>query len=105
MNFLNRLAFKNIHDLLAPGGSILATLMVYYPVFEVYLSMSKDQKWSKHIKNVHNHISPYYFSENPPADCIKYAESAGFSVESCELINTSWTHKDTATFKGINSNK
>lgn len=58
-----RRAFENIFNLLDKEGECFIILVAYNPVFEVYRTLTKDEKWNTWVHDVEKYISPYHDSE------------------------------------------
>ncbi|XP_046388551.1 juvenile hormone acid O-methyltransferase [Ischnura elegans] len=79
-----RIAMKNIHDLLMPEGEALLVFLASSPIFDVYEHMASSPKWSKYTKDYENYISPYHHSKTPTQDLKNVMIDVGFQVLNCE---------------------
>ncbi|CAB3223289.1 unnamed protein product [Arctia plantaginis] len=71
-------AFENIFNLLDKEGECFIILVAYNPVFEVYRTLSKNEKWSTWVYDVEKYISPYHDSEDIDDEIIPLMASVGF---------------------------
>ncbi|XP_071453967.1 juvenile hormone acid O-methyltransferase [Hetaerina americana] len=79
-----RIAMKNIYDLLVPGGEALLVFLASSPIFDVYQQMAAVSRWSKYTKDYENYISPYHHSKTPSQDLKTLLSDVGFHVAYCE---------------------
>lgn len=79
------LAFKNIFDLLAPNGDILATIFQHHPLFEHYKEMMTLEKWNKYREQMVASTSPYFYSSDPVKMLKEILERVGFRDIHVEL--------------------
>ncbi|XP_063927672.1 juvenile hormone acid O-methyltransferase-like [Zophobas morio] len=77
-------AMKNIFDMLKPGGTFLATLIVNSSFFDICESMVKDNKWPKAMADYAKSFSPYRGLDNPADKLRLFLEHAGFEVQICK---------------------
>ncbi|CAH1108135.1 unnamed protein product [Psylliodes chrysocephalus] len=71
-----RQAFKNIYQILKPGGWMFLTFFERTPVDDVFDKISKNPKWSNYRQD--EMISKYYYSDNPQKGYRKDIDAANF---------------------------
>lgn len=80
-----RLAVKNIHKLLVPGGEAVFTVIANMVFNTAYEEMAKEPRWTQYMQDVEKFISPYQHSEDPVDEFSCLLESEGFQVLRCDL--------------------
>ncbi|KAJ3657569.1 hypothetical protein Zmor_009359 [Zophobas morio] len=91
-------AWKNIFDLLKPGGDTLVTIIATGPLFDFSESMAKMEKWAPFMGNVKRVISPYHHIENPADKLKNFLEKTGFLVKVCETEERCYVYSSTSQF-------
>lgn len=71
-----RRAFKNIYQILKPGGWTFLNIFERSPLDEVFEKLSKNPKWSDYGQD--EIISKYYYSENPQNEYRRDIDAANF---------------------------
>ncbi|CAH1108136.1 unnamed protein product [Psylliodes chrysocephalus] len=71
-----RRAFKNIYQILKPGGWTFLNIFERSPLDEVFEKLSKNPKWSDYGQD--EIISKYYYSENPQNEYRRDINAANF---------------------------
>lgn len=71
-----RRAFKNIHQILKPGGWMFLNIFERSPLDDLFEQISKNPKWSDYGQD--EIISKYYYSENPQKEYKKDIDAANF---------------------------
>ncbi|KAJ0173388.1 hypothetical protein K1T71_011564 [Dendrolimus kikuchii] len=71
-------AFRNIYELLAPGGDCLLVFIARHPIYDMYLALSTMDKWSPYLKNMDAFLSPYYYCQEPDEKVREMMEQIGF---------------------------
>ncbi|KAM3963632.1 juvenile hormone acid O-methyltransferase-like [Aphomia sociella] len=72
-------AFTNIYNMLRVGGDCLLIFAGYHPIYDIYRTLAKDNKWSSWLQDVDRFISPYHDSQDPETEIKKMMEQIGFS--------------------------
>ncbi|KAG4074696.1 hypothetical protein HA402_008794 [Bradysia odoriphaga] len=80
-----KLAFKNIFNLLAPHGDILITMCENHPLYEHYRDMMALDKWSDYREQMKLSTSPYFGVADPVKMLKEILERAGFKYVHVEL--------------------
>lgn len=73
-----KLAMENIFKLLKPNGNLLVVFLAHHPLYDFYEKQSRDIRWSKHMTDVNEFITPYQYSKDPVKDFRKLLIEAGF---------------------------
>uniref|UniRef100_P0DY81 4-vinylphenol methyltransferase 1 n=1 Tax=Locusta migratoria TaxID=7004 RepID=4VMT1_LOCMI len=81
----NRLAVKNIHKLLVPGGEAVFTVIANMALCAAYEEIAKVPRWTQYTQDVEKFVSPYQHSEDPVGEFSRLLESEGFQVLHCDL--------------------
>lgn len=71
-----RKAFKNIYDMLKPGGSTFLIFFEKTPIDDLFDRLKTHPKWGKYGQE--KMISTYYYSKNTKNDYQKDIEAAQF---------------------------
>uniref|UniRef100_P0DY82 4-vinylphenol methyltransferase 2 n=2 Tax=Locusta migratoria TaxID=7004 RepID=4VMT2_LOCMI len=96
----NRLAVKNIHKLLVPGGEAVFSVIANMALCDAYEEMAKEPRWALYMQDVEKFVSPYQHSEDPVGEFRLLLESEGFQVLRCDLgpqkvfFPTAETHRE-----------
>lgn len=96
---LQRQAFKNIYDLLVPGGDALLVFLASNPVFHIYEAMGQSKRWGPYMQDYKKYISPYHFFDDPVEQAERYLEEAGFCIHLCRLENRNFTWLNVETMQ------
>nr|XP_023028359.1 juvenile hormone acid O-methyltransferase-like [Leptinotarsa decemlineata] len=71
-----RQAFRNMHKMLQPGGSIFLTFLEQTTIDDPIDKLSKNPEWSKY--GLEDSISPHYYSANPRQEWENDLKETGF---------------------------
>ncbi|XP_044736214.1 juvenile hormone acid O-methyltransferase-like [Chrysoperla carnea] len=89
-----RQAFQNIYDLLKSNGDMLVSYVASSPVFSIYETLSKLDKWKSYMLDYTKYICPYHNNLNTEEDLTKLLESIGFEVVICKCEKRQFVYKD-----------
>ncbi|XP_057326667.1 juvenile hormone acid O-methyltransferase [Microplitis mediator] len=78
-----RLALKNIHQLLRPGGRALVMFLSYNNGFDAYKRLQRNPRYKPYMEDVLKYIPAYHSCPNPRAMMKKTLEEVGFEVLHC----------------------
>ncbi|XP_073821716.1 juvenile hormone acid O-methyltransferase-like [Musca autumnalis] len=97
----HRNALNNIFHLLRPegGGDCLLIFMSSHTIFDTYLYIKLNSKWSKYIPNVRQCISPLQGCENSQSEFAKQMIEAGFKDVKVELKQRTVNYGNAESFK------
>ncbi|EEB15131.1 phosphoethanolamine N-methyltransferase, putative [Pediculus humanus corporis] len=73
-----RSAFKNMYNLLKPGGEVLLAFLVQSPIFTLYRALSKTKIWENYMQDVEEFIPFYQDSMYPVENFKEILSSSGF---------------------------
>lgn len=76
---------QNIYRLLQPDGDCLLAFLANNPIFEVYIRMARNPKWSAYMYDVNSYISPYQYSKAPAEEFRSLLYATGFTEYSVEV--------------------
>lgn len=71
-------SFKNIYDLLNPGGDCLLAFIYRGLIFDVFHEMAKNNKWSKYFSKSDKILPVLHHSDDPVGDSERSLKKAGF---------------------------
>lgn len=94
-----KMAVKNIYNLLRNDGECLLVFLASNPIFEVYYKLSRMFKWSQYMHDVVNYISPYHFCENPGNEFRQLIAEAGFSEYDVEVRERIYQYNELQSLK------
>ncbi|XP_053959018.1 juvenile hormone acid O-methyltransferase [Anastrepha ludens] len=93
-------ALQNIHQLLrCSGGDCLLVFLANNPIFDVYIELSKTEKWGSYMIDVMHFISPLHNSDDPGADYSKLLQETGFVDFRVEIRNEIFVYDGTQNLK------
>ncbi|XP_025829939.1 juvenile hormone acid O-methyltransferase-like [Agrilus planipennis] len=95
-----RKAYKNIYDVLKPGGDALVLLNAYHPVFEVYHWLAQQEKYHLYHKETDNFVSPYFTKKHPKQDLEDILTDLGFIIHACEYKPLDFVFPNESYIKG-----
>lgn len=80
------MVLKNTNQLLSNGGEALFAAVYDSPYFNIYVKISKKEKWGKYMHGIEN-LLPIKFSKWPNVTdtYARKAKEAGLEVESCQI--------------------
>ncbi|GAB0100130.1 Juvenile hormone acid O-methyltransferase [Sergentomyia squamirostris] len=87
-----KMAIRNIYNMLSPGGDCLLIFLANMPIFEIYEQMARNKKWAPYMTDVHKFVSPYQHSEKPVEEFWDLMYSAGFIDIRIELKENFFTY-------------
>lgn len=82
---------KNMFEMLKPGGEILLTFLANNPIYDIYETMAKSNKWAQYMTNVNKYISPYHHFEEPETELENILKKEGFIVHLCRAEKRAYT--------------
>lgn len=85
-------AFQNIYDVLSKDGECFTIFVAGAPVFDVYRTLSRNNKWSALFTDVEKYISPYHDSQDPAKEVRKMLEKIGYVNYKVEVKNLVYTY-------------
>ncbi|XP_028135028.2 juvenile hormone acid O-methyltransferase-like [Diabrotica virgifera virgifera] len=91
-----RKAFKNIFNMLKPGGDILLCFIAKSTIYDIYESLSKYQQWQQY--SVKEYISPYHHLQDPESHLEKLLKKIGFEIKVCKLVRRSFLFPNMEVF-------
>ncbi|XP_067623344.1 juvenile hormone acid O-methyltransferase isoform X2 [Eurosta solidaginis] len=95
-----RLALQNIHQLLRhSGGDCLLVFLANNAIFDVYIELSKTEKWGRYMTDAMQFISPLHNSSDPGAEYSKLLQETGFVDFSVEIRNEIFVYDGTQNLK------
>ncbi|CAG9864134.1 unnamed protein product [Phyllotreta striolata] len=86
-----RKAFKNIKDMLKPGGSTFLTFFQHTPIEHSFVKLKNSPKWGRYDHN--EMIPPYHYSASPLDEYQKDLEAAEFSKTIIQKAYETYTAK------------
>ncbi|XP_036329613.1 juvenile hormone acid O-methyltransferase-like [Rhagoletis pomonella] len=93
-------ALLNIYQLLRrSGGDCLLVFLANNPIFDVYIELSKSEKWGRYMTDAVQFISPLHNSSDPGAEYSKLLQEAGFVNFSVEIRNEIFVYDGTQNLK------
>ncbi|XP_063547969.1 juvenile hormone acid O-methyltransferase-like [Cydia strobilella] len=92
-------AFSFIYNTLKDGGSCLLIFLGRYPIYDVYRTLARREKWAEHLKHVETFTSPYHDSQDPKNDVRNVMDSIGFKKIEVNVIDNTHRYDDAYTFK------
>jgi juvenile hormone-III synthase len=95
----HRQAITNIHKLLKPNGTSLLAFLISNPIFDIYLDLSRMNKYSKYMNDVEKFISPYHFEEHPLEIFTDLLYDAGFKIFHIEIKSKIFVFDDVELLK------
>ncbi|XP_036329614.1 juvenile hormone acid O-methyltransferase-like [Rhagoletis pomonella] len=95
-----RRALQNIYQLLRrSGGDCLLVFVANHPFYEMFMELSKSEKWGSYMADAMQYISPLYNSEDPVADYNKLLLENGFVDCNVEVRNETFVFEGAQNFK------
>ncbi|XP_053958666.1 juvenile hormone acid O-methyltransferase-like [Anastrepha ludens] len=93
-------ALQNIHQLLRySGGDCLLVFLASNPFFDVYIELSKTEKWGRYMIGAMHGISPFHNSDDPGAEYSKLLQETGFVDFSVEIRKNIFVYEGTQNLK------
>ncbi|KAK5644281.1 hypothetical protein RI129_008126 [Pyrocoelia pectoralis] len=80
-----RALLMNVKKVLKPYGEIFFHFCAANSLFNIYKSMSCDEKWKRYLKNFDTHCSPYENSIDIQKDIENLFKHLGFQVYTCTV--------------------
>lgn len=96
----SRQTFANIHKLLRPNGVAIINFLVYTPLYDIYMEMSRFRKYRKYMTDVQQFISPYHGEKYPSDKVKKYAEKSGLKIKHLEVREKIFIYRNAEHVKG-----
>jgi juvenile hormone acid methyltransferase len=97
---IRRKALENIYGLLKPDGVCLLVFLASCPIYDVYLRVSRIEKYAKYYHDVKKYISPLHFDANPDETFGKILADVGFQNFQVEVRDKIYEFKDENLLKG-----
>ncbi|XP_015596067.1 juvenile hormone acid O-methyltransferase [Cephus cinctus] len=90
--------FRNIYEILRPGGKSLIVFLAYNSGFNAYEELSKNPDYRPYMKDIRKYIPFFHNLANPRAHLKKYIEEAGFEILHCSRREKTFVYKNLELF-------
>lgn len=92
-------AFSSVQILLKHGGYFIGSLLKSHGVYEAYLYLAKNEKYSEYLQDVHNFIPPTYYEKNPLEPLEKLFKEQNFDIVLLEHKKDVYDFETKSNFK------
>lgn len=82
-----RTCIQNFYKLLKPEGDMLLVFLAGHPLYDIYKTLSLENRWAEYMTDVDQKISPYHYSEQPAEEFQKLLSDCGFKICDVQMHN------------------
>lgn len=89
----------SIKSLLKPNGKFICSLLKTHIIFDAYVKVATDEKFSKYMKDVQKFIPPTYYIIDPVKTLSKLFTELGFEIKLLEHKSDNFDYETRSNFK------